>query len=195
MAIAVSNRVTRSGGNRYDGERNVANTKNKRQSGFTLIELLIVVAIIGIIAAILIPNMIDSLQKAKQRRTMTDVSYMGKAIMAWLTDEVGAAAAGASVRNVDISQYSSALTGDELEERLVPQYIPAIPDADGWGGEYEYFINDEGLATTRVMLIRSSGRDRAFAGNSYEISSYTMTDYDQDIVWADGLFIRWPGKN
>ena len=38
-----------------------------RQKGFTLIELLIVVAIIGIIAALLIPNFLDALQKAKQK--------------------------------------------------------------------------------------------------------------------------------
>ncbi len=43
--------------------------KLRSQRGFTLIELLIVVAIIGIIAALLIPNFLDALQKAKQKRT------------------------------------------------------------------------------------------------------------------------------
>src|SRR5437588_9881670 len=79
----------------------------KRQKGFTLIELLIVVAIIGIIAALLIPNFLDALQKAKQKRTVADVRNCGTAMFSWLTDQVGAAAAGASATQVDLGTYTT----------------------------------------------------------------------------------------
>ncbi|OYV98709.1 MAG: hypothetical protein B7Z68_00255, partial [Acidobacteria bacterium 21-70-11] len=45
----------------------------RKQKGFTLIELLIVVAIIGIIAAIAIPNLLNAINRGRQKRTMADM--------------------------------------------------------------------------------------------------------------------------
>ena len=49
----------------------------RNNKGFTLIELLIVVAIIGIIVAIAIPNLLNAIQRAKQKRTMGDMRTAG----------------------------------------------------------------------------------------------------------------------
>ena len=54
--------------------------------GFTLIELLIVVAIIGIIAAIAIPNLLNAIDRGKQKRTMADLRSMGTAIEEYSID-------------------------------------------------------------------------------------------------------------
>src|SRR5512141_1724207 len=60
--------------------------KKRNTKGFTLIELLIVVAIIGIIVAIAIPNLLNAIQRAKQKRTMGDMRTAGTAAEAYAVD-------------------------------------------------------------------------------------------------------------
>jgi len=167
-----------------------------REKGFTLIELLIVVAIIGIIAALLIPNFLDALQKAKQKRTVADMRNAGTALFSWLTDQVGAAAAGQGSTTVDLGGYNggTAVTGDKLTTVLVPQYLQAVPVLDGWKHPFDYYLDTGNPLAKHVMAIRAYGRDNKVIGASYTVTSFDPTDYDQDIVWADGFFVRWPQK-
>ena len=58
----------------------------KKIKGFTLIELLIVVAIIGILAAIAVPNFLNAQIRAKVSRTMSDIRSLSTALEMYHTD-------------------------------------------------------------------------------------------------------------
>ena len=169
---------------------------DRRNKGFTLIELLLVVVIIGIIAAIIIPNLMDSLQKAKQRRTVNDVRAVGSAWFSWVTDQLSASAAGSSSQTFDMAALPVVITADDLLELLRREdmnYITVVPNKDGWGGAYEYLWSGD-AATTPTFGLRSFGRDRAEGPttNPYPLGGFSTTAYDEDIVWVDGNFIRFP---
>jgi general secretion pathway protein G len=165
----------------------------RTEAGFSLIEMLIVVAIIGIIASILIPNLLDAMQKAKQKRTVADMRITGTAMFSWLTDQVGAAAAG-QTSTVDLTAYGTSISATNLGTILIPQYIQRVPILDGWKNSYDYYLQTANLHAPRVMAIRSRGRDNSAEATAYTVTSFDPTDYDRDIVWADGFMVRFPSK-
>lgn len=96
-------------------------------------------------------------------------------------------------KSVDLTTIPE-ISQTELEKLLVPTYLQELPEEDGWGNLYAYQLDVANPLSQQVMAIRSPGRDAAYSGMSYAVSSFPPTDYDEDIVWTDGFFVRWPAK-
>ncbi len=153
--------------------------------GFTLIELLIVVAIIGIIVAIAIPNLLNAIQRAKQKRTMADIRSIGTALEAYAVDfNKYPAAAGSYAWPSGISAVPSNTIGSAVGA-LSPTYIRTMPMKDGWNSFFHY----KASSTFLDYVLASTGKDGTIDGTA--ILGPT-TDFNNDIIFADGQFIAYP---
>lgn len=139
----------------------------RNSRGFTLIELLIVVAIIGIIAAIAIPNLLNALDRAKQKRTMADLRSVGSAIEQYA---------------IDNTDYPVVSTINALEAALIPIYAETISTLDGWGNGY---VID---SIAWEYTLSSAGKD----GGSINLIGGSTSNFNDAIIFANGQFWQWP---
>lgn len=144
----------------------------RRQKGFTLIELLIVVAIIGIIAAIAIPNLLNAINRGKQKRTMGDIRTIATAVEAYSTD---------------FNFYPKVDNGraiNQLTTYLTPTFVRRLPGTDGWKEPIQWL----GVVAGDTYTLYSTGKDTAAGG---WIGGGT-TDFGADIVYSVGQFWQYP---
>jgi type IV pilus assembly protein PilA len=59
------------------------NTLNRDNRGFTLVEIMIVVAIVGLLAALAVPGFVKARKQSQGRRIMNDCRQMDAAIDQW----------------------------------------------------------------------------------------------------------------
>lgn len=175
-------------------------TRRRGTEGFTLVELLLVIAIITIVASIMIPNLIDAIHKAKQKRTLAELNGIGTAWMSWLTDQVGAASAGApktyNTADFEVVDYEQVFGYLHPSDSFF--YMQEIPQKDAWGSRMTYLKNPN-LRSDKVLVVCAAARDDIFdtcrPGTELPVGPFLATDFDSDLIWADGTLLRWPSAN
>jgi general secretion pathway protein G len=141
-------------------------TMHKRQSGFTLIEIMVVVVILAVLGALVVPKILENVDKARVTRAASDIRAIQTALdlyrldnFKYPTTEQGLQALVTQPTDPSITNYRSG------------GYLPSLPK-DPWNNPYQYVSPG---ANGRDYDIISYGRDGKPGGEGYDADISTTT--------------------
>lgn len=139
--------------------------KTQRQdprAGFTLAELMVVIVIIGLLATLVVPNVVSKLGKANKTKAKADIVQIAKAVEDYVIDNNGRFPDGLEVLVQENEEGDS-----YLKQTQVPK--------DPWGNEYLYEPPPSGSRKYRVLSYGADGVPGG-AGDDGDIDNITIQD-------------------
>ena len=133
------------------------------QRGFTLIELMVVLVIIGVLAALIVPNVLDRADDARTTAARTDVNNLVQALKLYRLD---------NQRYPTTEQGLQALVVKPAANPVPPNWRPYLDKlpADPWGRSYQYL--SPGLhAEVDVLSLGADGQPGG-EGKNADIGSW-----------------------
>ncbi len=107
--------------------------KRARPNGFSLVELMVVIFIIGLLAAVVVINVLPSQERAMREKARADIATLGQAMEMYRLDNLTYPAASDGLDALVRAPASLTQAG-----RYRPGgYIKQLPD-DPWGRPYQY---------------------------------------------------------
>ena len=137
--------------------------RQSAQRGFTLIELMVVLVIIGVLGALIVPNLLSRADDARRTAARTDITNIMQALKLYRLD---------NQRYPTTEQGLQALvarpTSGPQPNNWKP-YIEKLPN-DPWGNPYQY-LNPGIKGEVDVMSLGANGQPGG-EGNDADIGSW-----------------------
>ena len=133
------------------------------QRGFTLIELMVVLVIIGVLAALIVPNVLDRADDARVTAARTDVSNLMQALKLYKLDNLRYPSAEQGLRAL-VAKPSTAPQPPNWKP-----YLEKLPN-DPWNRPYQY-LNPGIKGEIDVMSFGADGQSGG-EGNNADIGSW-----------------------